>query len=464
MQMKNKPNTFIAAIFAGALLLLSGKPLKADGIEGGLLRHAEGIRAGVAKIAITPELPMWLTGYANRDEPAKGVVHDLWAKALALEDGVGGRVVIVTTDLLGLSHEIAEEVARQVNFKYGINRSQLLLNSSHTHSGPMIWPCLDVIYEFTPEDQQRVSRYSRQLTEDLVKLIDTAMTALAPAMLSSGHGQADFAINRRNAIHNNGPVDHDVPVLKVSTPEGKLLAVLFGYACHNTTVVADNFLFNGDYAGFAQIELEKNNPGAVALFLMGCGGDQNPAPRGTIDQARQHGKSLADAVQKVLAGDLHVVRAPIRTDYTVTDLSFRPFDPEIYRKDIVGSDRFLQRRAKLMLEAYNKGWQVSRLPYPVQAVRFANDLTILALSDEVVVDYSLAMKKEFVNENLIVAGYCHEVMCYIPSRRIIKEGGYEPDESMIYYGFPGPFSDDVEDRVTLAIRQVMKNTGAGQQK
>jgi predicted dehydrogenase len=323
----------------------------------------------------------------------------------------------------------------------------------------MIWPCVDVIYDLSPADQRQVSGYDQQLTSNLSKVIDSAVADLSPASLFSGHGQVDFAINRRNAIHPDGPVDHDVPVLKVAGPDGRVKAVLFGYACHNTTMVEDNYLINGDYAGFAQLEIEKNNPGATALFLMGCGGDQNPAPRGTLRFASEHGQSLASEVQRVLGGEMHPVRAPIRTSYTRISLAFRPFDLKMYQKDITGTDKYLQRRAKLMLEAYNKGWPVDKLSYPVQAVRFSKDLTMLALGDEIVVDYALFAKKEFAGENLFVAGYCNAVQCYIPSRRVLGEGGYEPDESMIYYGMPGPFADDVEDRIAAAIRAVMKDLG-----
>ncbi len=218
----------------------------------------------------------------------------------------------------------------------------------------------------------------------------------------------------------------------------------------------DNHLFNGDYAGFAQIEIEKNNPGAVALFLMGCGADQNPEPRGTVALARKYGAELADAVQKVMASPMKPVRAPIHTTYIATDLKFKPFDLSLYQKDITGTNKFFQRRAKLMLEAYNKGWDVSTFHYPVQAVRFGKDLTILALSGEVVVDYSLKTKQMFARENLYVAGYCNVVTCYIPSKRVLKEGGYEADDAMIYYGLPGPFADDVEERIFKAINAVLK--------
>jgi neutral ceramidase len=415
--------------------------------------------AGVGRVKITPELPMWLSGYAGREKPATEVLQDLWAKALVLEDGKN-RVVIVTTDLLGLSHQVSADVARLVDSLYGIRREQLILNSSHTHSGPMVWPCVDMIFDFTLDEQRRVSQYSQRLTADLVKVIGMAMADRAPAQLYSGLGSAGFAINRRNKIHPDGPVDHDVPVVKVVRPGGKLAAILFGYACHNTTLVDNNFLINGDYAGFAQAALEEENPGTTCMFLMGCGGDQNPDPRGTVELAKSHGRELADAVGAVLKNQMKAVRAPIRTAYTTVDLPYRSFDVAEYQKEIVGDDKFLQRRARLMLSAYNRGFTPDHLVYPVQAVRFGTDWCVLALSGETVVDYSLKAKRLFAGEHLYVAGYSSEVMCYIPSLRLLKEGGYEPEESMIYYGFPGPFANSVEDSVTVAIRRVMKKVGA----
>jgi len=429
------------------------------------LQGAE-MKAGIATRVITPQLPFWMTGYGSRTKPATGVLHDVWAKALVLEENPGSRVVIVTTDLLGLSHEVSEAIASRISKKYGINRSQLLLNSSHTHSGPVVWPALSMIFDLNLADQQAAARYTLKLTDDIVAVIDSAISRLAPMQVWSGHGSATFAMNRReptaNGIINgknpNGPVDHDVPVLKVTTPGGVLKAILFGYACHNTTL--NTYEINGDYAGFAQIDLQKAYPGVTALFMMGCGGDQNPQPRGTVELAMQHGKSLSEAVQKALAGELHPVRPPIRTDYTTVDLEFAPFELVTYQKEILSTDKYIQRRAKLMLEAWNKGWDISHYPYPLQVVRFNKDLTILSMSGEVVVDYSLNMKKKYSNENLFVAGYCSEVMCYIPSLRVLKEGGYEANESMIYYGLPGPFAENVEDKITTAIHRIMKHVGA----
>lgn len=431
--------------------------------------YAVNYRVGIARRVITPQDTAFLSGYSGRDTPAKGVLHDLWAKALVLQEDEGSRIVIVTTDLLGLSHEISEELAKYVLDKYGMSRSQLLLNSSHTHSGPMVWPSLSIIADYKPSDQRWVSRYTHQLTKDLMAVIDMAMADLQPMRVSVGHGSVDFAKNRRiitdegkavKGVNPDGPVDHDVPVLKIESPDGEIKGILFGYACHGTTIFRDNFLFNGDYAGFAQIEIEKQYPGATAMFLMGCAGDQNPSPRGTIEIAEKLGQFLAGAVEKVLDEPLKPVQGSIRTDYALVDLEFRPFDLATYQKDVVGANVYLQRRAKLMLEAYNKGWNLDTYSYPVQAVRFGKDVTILALGGETVVEYSLKTKKHYAGENLIVAGYSNEVMCYIPMKHMLAEGGYETEASMIYYGMPGPFADNVEDKIFSAIHQVMRNVGA----
>lgn len=415
-------------------------------------------RVGIARKSITPQFPIWLNGYAAREKPSEGKSHDLWVKALVIEENPGSKVIIVTVDVLGLSREITGQVSGQVIRKYGINRSQLFLNSSHTHAAPVIWPCLSGMFDFSPAELQAVVRYNHQLTDDMVKVIDMAMAGLVPMEIECGHGSAGFGMNRRGTAVN--PSDPDVPVIRFYTSDGKTAAILCGYACHNTTLTGANTLVNGDYSGYAMIELEKAYPGATAFFLTGCGADQDPELRGTIELAEQNGKTLAQAVQKALAGDLHKVRPPIRTDYTAVDLEFLHPDLAAYQKDILSDDKYVRNRAQLMLEAYNKGWDVTRFRWPVQAIRFNKDLTILGMGGEVVVDYSLNMKKEYPGENLFVAGYCSEVTCYIPSLRIVKEGGYEANSSMMYYGLPGPFADNVEDLVTGAIRKVMKGVGA----
>lgn len=424
-------------------------------------------KAGLARVAITPEKPIYMSGYADRKHASEGVLQDLWAKALAIEDAKGARVVIVTTDLIGLPRNISDLVAARVEKEFGLDRARLTLNSSHTHTGPLIRRNLEMMFDLNPEERQVVDEYANKLIENLVSVIGAALKDMAPANLYFGKGRATFGVNRRQATPNGvkigenakGPTDLDVPVLKVNGADGKLRAVLFGYACHNTTLTGQFYKISGDYAGFAQSAIEKANPGATAMFMMLCGADQNPNPRSKLELAEQHGETLAAEVNRVLAQNLDHVRGPLRVAFQIVELGFAPNTRETYESRLNDTNVWRVRHAKAMLAEYDAGHPIRRYPYPVQAIQFGRDLTLLALGGEVVVDYALRVKSEYGAKGIIVAGYSNDVMSYIPSVRVLKEGGYEPDTSMIYYGLPGPYDQEVEERIFTTIHQVMKRVG-----
>jgi neutral ceramidase len=424
---------------------------------------AASFRAGVSRARITPELPVWLSGYAARSHPTDRVQQDLWAKALALDDGKGGRAVIVTTDLIGLPHNLTDDLAAHCKARFGLKRSEVLPNSSHTHSGPAVWPNLQVLFDMSSEDAARSRAYANRLKTQLVQIVGESLGNLSPARLSYGVGEADFAINRRIAWlkkhypYKNfpAPTDHNVVVLRVTGRDGSLRAVLFGYACHNTTLEGNFYGVDGDYAGYAQARLERAHPGSQAMFFQLCAGDQNPEPRGTLALAEAHGNELAEAVEKVIAGKTSKLNPPIRTAYETTELAFAPQARESFEKETKSTNVFATRRAKLMLESYDRGHPIRSVRYPAVAVSFDHKLTILALGGEVVLDYSIRAKREFPDVNLVVAGYSNDVMSYIPSLRILHEGGYEAEDSMVYYGQPGPFSDEVEEQVFELIHRTM---------
>lgn len=438
-------------------------------------------QAGLARVTITPPTPFWMSGYSSRSNQSVGVLHDLHAKALALRDPQGRRIVIVTMDLIGLHRSVSDEVFARVKKQFKLNRADVLLTCSHTHSGPVVGLNLNVMFDFSAEDKQRVQAYTAGLVDKLVNVIGESLKDLSPAQLAVGHGAAGFTANRRKVRPDkvtmepnpDGPVDHDVPVLKVTAPDGRLRAILFGYACHNVTISPrpdpelDFYKIAGDYAGFAQLALEKAHPGAEAMFTILCGADQNPNPRGAVEVARQHGETLASSVEAVLGGEMRPVRGPIRTAFESVPLDFaqhtrQTFEDEIKKAETAkdSGNKYRKRRAELMLAAYQKGRPVRQAPLPVQAIRFGRDFTLIALGGEVVVDYALRAKREFPGENLVVIGYANDVMCYIPSKRILEEGGYEVDMSMVYYGQPGPFAKTVEDKTCHAIHRVLQSVGA----
>jgi neutral ceramidase len=414
-------------------------------------------RAGVARVCISPKEPVWLAGYAARVHPSTGVANDLWAKALAIQDARGSTVVIVTMDLLRVP---VANIAEDVKQRYGLERSQLLLNCSHNHSAPALWEG-NPFSALSEEQNEKSRRYTEDLTLKLVELVGTALRNMAPASIFRGTGEAGFAANRRLPTKNgyeiaynpDGPVDHRVPVLGIAGPDGKLRAVLFGYACHNTTLTGSSYDVSGDYAGYAQSAIEEAHPGATALFIQLCAGDQDPHPRGSIAIAQRHGRELAGAVERVLDGKRRPLQGSVRSAFQIARLDFAPHTREMFENRLQDPNPAVVRNARAMLRAYDDGRPIRFLEYPVQAIRVGPDFALVALGGEPVVDYALRARREL--PNVVVAGYSNLVKGYIPSKRVLAEGGYEGGDSMIYYSLPGPFTPSVEDTIFATIRSVL---------
>jgi hypothetical protein len=424
-------------------------------------------KAGLAKVRLTPDRPLWMEGYAARTKPSEGTLHDLYARALALEDASGSRAVLVTADLIGCPGVVARMIADEVGRRHGLSRDRLMLSFSHTHGGPSLADLLRVIAgsQMTPEQQKDVEDYTRSLPGRIAGLVGEALADLRPARLAVGRGQAPFAANRRQktekgyviGVNPDGPTDRSVPVLRVDGEDGRLRGVVFLYACHNTTLGANIYEFHGDYAGFAESALESSHPGATAMFMAGCGGDSNPSPRGTVDLARHYGATLAAAVEAVLGGTLAPVEGSLATAFGTVALPFAPPPTrETLEAKTQDPNRFVQWHARELLSILDRG---GRLPAaytaPVEVWRLGDQVTLVALGGEVVVDYALRLKKELGGDGVWVAAYSNDVFAYVPSRRVLEEGGYEPDVSMIYYGHPGPFAPEVEEALVGKVRELV---------
>ena len=413
--------------------------------------------AGVASIEITPDRSLWMAGYAARKQASQGVAVALHAKALALRSGRRRPVVIVTADLLGLTAAVTERVAGRVRPRHGLERSEILFNASHTHCGPVVGEQLSVAYDLTPGQWVDIADYTRALEQKLTEAIDLAVSRLRPAQVSFARGEAGFARNRRVKFTPDGPVDRSVPVLRVDDEGGRPNAIVFGYACHNTTLPASFVQFHGDYAGVAQALLQQRHPGATALFVAGCGADANPDPRGTIELVQAHGTALADAVDRVLA-EAKPVTAALHTAYTTVELPFIDGAARDDWKRKLDIDPVYLRRHALVMEtiAARDGRVPSAQTAPLQAWRVGPDLVLVALSGEVVVDYALRLAREYPNEKVWTAGYSNDVYGYVPSLRVLHEGGYEGGDAMIYYGRPAPFTETVEETIIAGVRRLVK--------
>ena len=427
-------------------------------------------RAGAAKVTITPEKPMWMSGYASRNHPAEGTLIDLWAKALVLEDAAGQRVAVLTLDLVGIDREFSLAVRKLIEARTGLPAARVAICCSHTHTGPVVGENLGAMY-FLEEDQAQLARdYTAALPEKLAAVVASAVEDLRPARVNWTEGTADFAVNRRNNREPEvprlreqgalvGPVDHRVPVLAVTRADtGALHAVLFGYACHATTL--SFYQWSGDYPGFAMQKLEAAHPGATALFFAGCGADQNPLPRQTVELARGYGEKLAAAVEAALAGEAKPARGPLAVEYQEIDLPLGtlPTRDEL-TSQASSSDRYQASRAKRLLAQLDAGNPLAATyPYPVQTWRLDPDLVFVTLGGEVVVDYALRLQAELRPNTAWIAGYTNDVMAYIPSRRVLHEGGYEGAGAMVYYGLPCPWAPEVEDLIVRTVKAEVEKT------
>lgn len=419
-------------------------------------------KAAAASAKITPETMMWMAGYAARTKPAEGVDQDLFAKALVIEDLSGGRLAMITLDLIGVPRDLRLNVAARLLKEQDLDPSRLLINASHTHSGPELRASRT---DGTDEPSQRADEaaaYTAKLEDTLVSMVGDAIKRLEPATLQYSRARCGFAMNRRtpgptgfkNFPNPNGPVDHTVPVLKVTSASGKELAIAFGYNCHCTVLGGQRF--SGDYAGYAQEYLQQAHPDTVAMFVNGCSGDQNPYPRRTTELAQTHGRSLATAVQAALETEMTTLTGSIQAAYKEIPLAYdklptrKELSERLQSKTKLDADH--ARRVLARLDAEGKLPQT--YPYPVQVLRLGSDLTLITLGGEVVIDYALRLKREIQDPIIWMAGYSNDVMTYIPSRRVWEEGGYEGGDAMKWGTHPTRWSGDAEEHIVKTVHEL----------
>ena len=419
------------------------------------------VLVGTAKVDITPELPIRLSGYGNRTAETTRAETRLFARALALGADDQQPAVLITLELIGVGAETSEFVTAALRAKHGIARERVALCATHIHTDPALADLLPFMFsqELPAEQAAHIASYTTALREKLVALAGAALADRRPGRLAWAEGTADFAAQRRVVVDGKwktfgvvpaGPVDHALPVLRVTDAQGALRAVFVSYACHCTTRAGGDNYVHSEWAGDAARRLEAEHAGAVALVALGCGADANPNPRGA-EAVAAHGATIATEVERLLAGAMRPLGAVTQAQLENIEL---PLD------HVVGTDELKARLAsKQKTVSYaaqkflERGAEASRgVTYPVQAWIFGRQLAMVFLGGEVVSEYSLRLRRELDGARLWVNAYANSVPCYIPSRRMFAEGGYEVDTSMDYYGFPTRLAVGTEDRIVAAVR------------
>ena len=405
---------------------------------------------GLARTDITPSFPVRLSGFGFRRTESEGVNQRIWAKALAIGDKFPA--VLITVDNLGVSAELGSRLQKRLE-PLGITPEKLVIAASHTHTAPMLDGVCPTLFGIpVPEDHKaHIQQYTDLFLGQLEKVARDALADRKPARMEWGVGTSSLARNRRTP---GGPVDQDLPVMAIKTPEGVLRGVWVNYACHAVTLSHNKV--GGDWPGYAQQAIEDSHPGIIALISIGCGADSNPASGvvgDKVDVASRQGIDMARSVEDVLKGQLKPVNGAFASkqrsiELPLADLPSREKWTELAkRQDAIG------HHARLNLARLDKGEVLrTQIRYPITTWTFGKSLAMVFLPGEVVVDYSHRLKREYDASRLWVTAYANDAPCYIPSERILKEGGYEGGGAMVYYDVPGPFREGLEDKIIGEVR------------
>lgn len=423
-------------------------------------------KVGTAKRVITPEKPITMAGYGDRLERSTGVAADLHARVAVFEDSDRQRSVIVGLDLLGVSDELSAAVAARCQTEYDIAPAELLLNASHTHHGPEYradeWDLLGL----DDDHDRRAENYRERLEDDIVDTVGEALTDVTPVELRYSQGRCGFGMNRRRAepegftLNANpaGAVDTDVPVL-YATSGDEVEAILFVYACHPTSR-PKHTKFHPDWPGVAATYLEDRYPESTAVFLQGCGADQNPYPKPTDKYTERHGETVGLAVEAAIDARGKRVHGPLQVSAENIPIEFaaQPDRDELRRRreQAEGRDRYAER---FLAELERDGEIRTEFPYHVGAIGFGTDLALVTLGGEVPVGYAHQIK-ERLEGDVAVAGCTNQGYVYVPTARILREGGYEATWVFLYWQYPAPLNPLVEERVTETALAHAQRVGA----
>jgi hypothetical protein len=412
---------------------------------------------GVAAVDVTPAYPVRLNGFGNRRGESDGVTQRIWAKALAIEADGEKPLVLITLDNLGIRLSMVEEVGRRLKKKAGIERERLAITFTHTHTAPKVNGASDTImgWPLPAEDQQHIERYTAELTDALESVALAALADRRPARLEWAVGKVGFAKNRRP---QGGPVDHALPMLVVrSAADNAIRAIYVTYACHCVTLSHNKI--SGDWAGYAQDAIQRAHPGAIALVSIGCGSDSNPSSGVTgenIAAAAEQGAEIATEVDRLLKGPLE----PITGGGTATMKSIELPLNELPTRDALQSAAAIDDanggNARYQLARLDRGEPLlSEIDYTIQTWTFGDSLAMVFLAGEVCADYSVRLKKELDASRLWLHGYANDFCCYIPSERLLIEGGYGGGAEIMYFALPATLRAGVEGRIIDEVHRMV---------
>lgn len=405
---------------------------------------------GTAKIDITPETPVPLAGFALRDnQPYERVSEPIFARIAFFRqtDPAGScrRALLVSADLIWWGSERMEYLRAALSERFGLQPDSALLHGTHSHSGPQTSSL------FHPLLGEADREYLRLLEERLLTAVAEAAGNLEPVRLSRGEGQCAVNANRRTKINGSETaIDRELLVYRFEAGAGRTKALFVHYACHPVVSVVNEV--SPECTGVAMNELERRlGDGATCLFLQGCCGDINPifpenGPFSGRDAfaVREYGHAIAAAALDALDAPMRPLsHARLDSERRILNL---PLQPLPTREELLEVSRHAPPPVKEWAERLSERCDSlpDRLPLDMTLLRLSDGLALLSMNAEVVVEYGLFLKQS-CNGRVLPLPYTNGMFGYLPTRRQLSEGGYEPDTSRPYFMMPAKLSDRTEE-------------------
>lgn len=442
---------------------------------------ASSLKFGCASEVITPDSPVFMHGYGAREQKSDGVHDDLYVKAVLLE--ANKQLLILTIDALGSDRSFVDGIKDALLEAFGLEHDQVLINFSHTHHS-VFFTGLDadkrrgaysISQDRWPESESEVDytedeKLYRSMRDTIIKMTHNCRRNLMEGELYVGRMHSDFAVSRRKPDSNgtiewrpnyDAEIDKELLVLKLTDLAGKVKGILYNYGCHTTAMGAQLKLSN-DFAGKTSSVLEEAYPGATALFLQGCAGELKPLKSAdgdkfkalSYEEMEQAGTDLANDVLKLLAdGTFEKIQCDFRTALVDPLLYTEQTEASFYEPIANESTSlFYRNAAKRTIEAIQNGSIKDRLPHYICLWHLDANTRLVAMEGEVSTEYSLLIKRLLRPYTTLTLGYTNGVYCYIPTRKMIREGGYEASCNF-FFNLRGPWVPEIED---IIIGQIAK--------
>jgi hypothetical protein len=376
----------------------------------------KGIRAGIAKVDITPEKPVELYGYSARKAPSAGIHDRLYARAVVFDNNTD-KIVLVSSDLGTYEGEAFTIIRKSILDKFHLKESQLFLSAIHSHSSP-------VLYTDEKKDNLNNVEFTKSLQQKLLSVIGEAFNNLKPVNLGTGVGYSPVGSNRREmqtdgsiSLGRNpyGPTDKEVLVMKIASSDGAPVGAIFDYATHATSLGPDNLQVSGDVLGLAAQFVEKIlGKDVVTPVFAGASGNIDPWYRilpgfntepGWIPEPVLLGTLLGEEVVHVFR-DIHDLRSDgdIITSYSTIECRVRKSgENKNFTDDSSGKT----------------------IPVNITVARIGSDVAFVGVNVEMLTEIGMRIKSGSPFRHTFIITHCNGPSEYLAPAELYKEGGYE---------------------------------------